>query len=87
MHAHTHAHTHCPALVHALELALHLHSHMRMNRWDLFQEIILQNPNMRPVFSIFISHEPNMEGSELTVGGYDPEKVLDGAGWQYVPGM
>jgi hypothetical protein len=50
---------------------------------DLFGDLCRQNPAMDCVFSIFLTKKINSDGSQLTIGGYDPTKLKNNARWQW----
>ena len=52
---------------------------------DLFSQIIRANPAMDPVFALYLTPHRNQQGSELSVGGYDPSKAAPTAAWHFVP--
>ncbi|GLD97459.1 hypothetical protein PINS_up006143 [Pythium insidiosum] len=41
------------------------------SRPPLFQALLQQHPDVPPIFAFFLSEEPNSNGSELHLGGYD----------------
>jgi hypothetical protein len=50
---------------------------------DLFGKICEENPTMDCVFSIFLTSKVNTDGSQLTIGGYDPTKLQKKATWHW----
>ncbi|KAF0714312.1 hypothetical protein AaE_011606 [Aphanomyces astaci] len=57
----------------------------KISRPTLFSTLAAQNADVNNMFAMYMTAEPNQDGSELHLGGYDLSMVGDNASWHFTP--